>query len=119
MGLFKKKKKVLKEMVIKASNFSYKINGNMDTDGVIRRIKFKDDPFKEDLNIRFAPYEYDGEKAMEIYINEELVGEVPGYQIPKIEEYLDNPCVIAEHVVYGGTNGMPYGISLTLRFMEK
>ena len=87
MGLFGKKGKGT-ELLITASPMSHK-GGILDTTQNLSALKMKEKPFESKLTVRFEVDHYEGKDAIEIYLNDELIGEVPGFMVEKITPLLD------------------------------
>ncbi|MBO7514810.1 MAG: hypothetical protein J6T47_04240 [Lachnospiraceae bacterium] len=114
MGLFGKKSKGT-ELLITASPMSHK-GGILDTTQNLSALKMKEKPFDSKLTVRFEVDNYEGKQAIEIYLNDELIGEVPGFMVEKITPLLDKNKEVVEVKVFGGEDDRPYGCTLRIRF---
>ncbi|MBO4477526.1 MAG: hypothetical protein J5757_04240 [Lachnospiraceae bacterium] len=114
MGLFGKKGKGT-ELMITASPMSHK-GGILDTTQSLIALKNKEKPFDSKLTVRFEVDNFEGKDAIEIYLNDELIGEVPGFMVEKITPLLEKNKEVSEVKVFGGEDDRPYGCTLRIRF---
>lgn len=102
-------------MEIKVAGVTFK-NGRKSRQAILRKIKFKDSPFDKVLNVSFQGYDFEGEQAIGVYVNDEQIGNVPKTLLDEFIKYKDNPYVIQKLDVYGGNDGKNFGCSITITF---
>lgn len=99
-------------------------NGRKYRQTILRKIKFRDDPFQHNVNISIRPYDFEGERAYGVYANDEQIGNVPKEYVPYIDENTDRFDTITGIDIRGG-GALPdgsrrnYGARITLRFKKK
>ena len=120
MGILNKlfsKKDSTEELIIKVAGVTFK-NGRKSRQTILRKIKFKDEPFDKRLDIKLEQYDFEGRPAIGIYVNGEMIGNVPK---DKTQFFIDNADrmigISGMEIVGGGTvNGekLSYGVRIKI-----
>ena len=88
----------------------------------MRKRHFHDSPFNEYADVEIKQYEYKGQPAYGVYVNNMQIGNIPADLIPFIQDNIERIESISYIDVYGGgqKDGKPisYGCKITLRFLK-
>lgn len=89
---------------------------------ILRKLHFHDSPFNEYADVEIKQYEYKGQPAYGVYVNNMQIGNIPADLIPFIQDNIERIESISYIDVYGGgqKDGKPisYGCKITLRFLK-
>jgi hypothetical protein len=95
-------------------------NGDISRQTLLRKIKFQDEPFDKELEVTISQYEYEGEPALSVNINNHQIGNIPKDKVKHILDKWDKVESISYFDVTGGgtKNGekLNYGAELTIKF---
>ena len=69
---------------------------------LLRKIKFQDAPFARSVDVSLAEYEYEGEPALGVYVNDLQVGNIPKEDVPFLIDNWERIEKIADFRVTGG-----------------
>lgn len=109
-------RKQFHHMTFNVAGVTFK-NGRKTRQAILRKIRFKDEPFNKIETIEFEPYEFEGEQAYYIQVNGETIGNIPRTSIAEFEKYKDQNMTVTELDVAGGRE-YPFGCTITLKFNE-
>lgn len=106
---------------IKVAGVTFK-NGRKSRQAILRAIKFRDEPYKDGLELGLSYYEYEGAPAYNITVNNEIIGSVPADKVAYIDALMDAGKIVGVTYinVYGGgkdSDGNPisYGAEITIK----
>lgn len=77
-------------------------NGRKTRQAILRKIKWKDEPFNGFIAYTLEQYEFEGETAVGIYANGEQIGNVPRENLDYILNNWDRIAAVYSVSVYGG-----------------
>ncbi|WP_099468359.1 hypothetical protein [Konateibacter massiliensis] len=95
-------------------------NGRKSRQTILRAVNFKDAPFDKDIFLELRPYEYEGQPAYGVYVNDEQIGSVPKEHIAFISDNYSRIDALSNIKVYGGGRNevnkpISYGAVVTVR----
>lgn len=94
-------------------------NGRKSRQTILRKIKFRDEPFdKGDFAMTLQRYEYEGNPAFGVYVNDEQIGSVPAEHTAYLEENFSRILGFTHIDVYGGGEGKSFGAEVILRLKK-
>jgi len=84
---------------------------------MLRKIKFRDAPYADGLELGVEYYEYNGSPAYKVTVNGDTVGNVPADKVEYVDSLISASKVVGVTYisVYGGTDGKPFGAEITLK----
>lgn len=89
---------------------------------ILRKLHFHDSPFNEYADVEIKQYEFKGQPAYGVYVNNMQIGNIPADLIPFMQDNIGRIESISYIDVYGGgqKDGKPisYGCKITLRFLK-
>lgn len=89
---------------------------------ILRKLHFHDSPFNEYADVEIKQYEFNGQPAYGVFVNNMQIGNVPTDLIPFMQDNIGRIESISYIDVYGGgqKDGKPisYGCKITLRFLK-
>lgn len=90
---------------------------------ILRKLHFHDSPFNEYADVEIKQYDFNGQPAFGVYVNNMQIGNIPSDLVPFIQENISRIESISYIDVYGGgrnKDGQPisYGCKITLRFLN-
>lgn len=95
-------------------------NGRRSRQTILRQIHFHDAPYENDPEIRLNLTSFEGEPAVEVFANDEQIGNISKADLPLILPLLDKIKHIEPEVTGGGTNKdgeqITYGMKLLITF---
>lgn len=89
---------------------------------ILRHIRFRDPPFdNNEISVEIRPYDYHGEDAIEVLVEDQVIGNIPRGKVQEIMKDLDKyDGITAIDIIGGGEdeNGdrLNYGAEITIRF---
>jgi len=104
MGILSKlfsKKEPTEELVIKVAGVTFK-NGRKSRQTILRQIKFRDEPFDKHLEYKLEEYDFEGEPAIGVYVNDQMIGNVPRDKIQFLLKNADRVITISKLDIIGG-----------------
>ena len=106
---------------IKVAGVTFK-SGRKSRQTILRKIKFRDDPYSDGLDLGLSYYEYEGNPAYNITVNDDVIGNVPADKVEYIDGLMDAGRIVGlTHIdVYGGGRNhdgtpMSYGAKITIK----
>src|SRR5690554_3788389 len=131
MGLFDKFKKPLKEgkkveSDFKTYNREFKVAGvtftnddNTPRQMILRSIKEQKKPFDKRLDIALEEYSFEGEPAISIKVNGQMIGNIPKEDVPFFKKNQDRMLGI-NNLYVGGDDSMYWArVKVTLKTKEQ
>lgn len=89
---------------------------------ILRKLYFHDSPFNEYADVEIRQYEFKGQPAYGVYVNNMQIGNIPADLIPFMQDNIGRIESISYIDVYGGgqKDGKPisYGCKIILRFLK-
>lgn len=89
---------------------------------ILRKLHFHDSPFNEYADVEIKQYEFKGQPAYGVYVNNMQIGNIPAELISFMQDNIGRIESISYIDVYGGgqKDGEPisYGCKITLRFLK-
>ncbi len=109
-------------MQIRVAGVTFK-NGRRSRQTILRQIKFKDPPFDGNIDVRITEYEYEGNSALGVYVNDEQVGNIPADLVQTIIGKWDRIDTVSHFEVTGGGRSdsgdqLNFGALIYLRFWK-
>lgn len=80
----------------------------------LHKIRYREIPFDAVLNVNLEQYEYQGEAALAVVVNNAVIGNVPRQLVQYLVENKSRILGTRSLNVYGGTEGKSYGCEVTL-----
>lgn len=108
----------------KVAGVTFKNEDNTDRQKILRAIRFKDKPYDKELELEIKEYEFNGELAYGVYVNDKQIGNIPKKDIAYIKEKFNNIEAISNISVYGGGRAkeslevISYGAEITVRIKK-
>lgn len=99
----------------KVSGVTFK-TGRKSRQVALRHIFFRDPPYDGDLNVYIQQYDYDGEIAIGVYVNDFQVGNIPKNKVNEILDMWDYDMTLIDYSIYGGGDGKSWGMKIELSF---
>lgn len=106
---------------IKVAGVTFK-SGRKSRQTMLRKIKFRDKPYSNGLELGLSYYEYEGKPAYNITVNDDVIGNVPADKVEYVDKLMDEGKIVAVTYisVYGGgkdSDGKPisYGAEVTIK----
>lgn len=99
----------------KVSGVTFK-TGRKSRQVALRHIYFRDPPYDGDLNVYIQQYDYDGEIAIGVYVNDFQVGNIPKNKVNEILDMWDDDMTLIDYSIYGGGDGKSWGMEIELSF---
>ena len=93
-------------------------NGRKSRQTILRKLKFSDPPFDEDINIELKRDAYEGKLAIGVYVNDEQIGNIPKELTGKIDKIMDDIMNI-DIEVYGGWEDKSFGCELLINIKKR
>ena len=97
-------------------------NGRKSRQTILRKIKFRDEPYSDGLELGLSYYEYEGAPAYNVTVNDEIIGSVPADKVAHIDALMDAGKIVGVTYinVYGGGkdndgNPLSYGAEITIK----
>lgn len=97
-------------------------NGRKSRQTILRKIKFRDEPYSDGLELGLSYYEYEGAPAYNVTVNNEIIGSVPADKVAYIDALMDAGKIVGVTYinVYGGGkdidgNPLSYGAEITIK----
>lgn len=97
-------------------------NGRKSRQTILRKIKFRDEPYSDGLDLGLSYYEYEGAPAYNVTVNDEIIGSVPADKVAYIDELMVAGKIVGVTYikVYGGGrdsdgNPLSYGAEITIK----
>jgi hypothetical protein len=111
-------------LVFRVSGVTFKNDDKKSRQTILRKIKFRDEEFEEEVIVETKKYDFEGSPAIGIYVNDQQIGNVPK---DKVSYLIDNwkrlDTITNLEIVGGGKdeNGdrLNYGAELTMRFFKE
>ena len=107
---------------IKVAGVTFNNDDGVSRQLILRKLHFHDSPFNEYADVEIKQYEYKGQPAYGVYVNNMQIGNIPADLIPFIQDNIERIESISYIDVYGGgqKDGKPisYGCKITLRFLK-
>lgn len=89
---------------------------------ILRKLHFHDSPFNEYADVEIRQYDFKGQPAYGVFVNNMQIGNIPAALIPFMQDNIGRIESISYIDVYGGgqKDGKPisYGCKITLRFLK-
>ena len=106
---------------IKVAGVTFK-SGRKSRQTILRKIKFRDEPYSDGLELGLSYYEYEDKPAYNITVNDDVIGNVPADKVEYIDGLMDAGRIVGlTHIeIYGGgtdRDGKPinYGAEITIK----
>ncbi len=80
----------------------------------LRKISLHEDPFSDVLEVNLEQYEYEGEPALAITVNQKIIGNVPRQLVQYLVDNKRRILGTKNINVYGGYDGKSYGCEIIL-----
>lgn len=97
-------------------------NGRKSRQTILRKIKFRDEPYSDGLELGLSYYEYEGAPAYNVTVNGDIIGNVPAEKVAHIDELMTAGKIVAVSYIsiHGGgkdSDGKPinYGAEITIK----
>ena len=117
-------KKIVYKMFFNVSGVTFK-SGNESRQSMLKKIDENKYPFESIESVNIEPYDYKGENAYYVVINDKKIGCIPKRLIPEFEKYMDYPIELFDLNIVGGDGEdefgeeLSYGCQIALVFLEK
>lgn len=88
----------------------------------MRAINHSDPPFDNGITYTLSEYDFEGESAIGVYANGEMIGNVPATQVKRALNIMDRIISIDARIVGGGTvdgEKISYGARMTVTYRKK
>ena len=86
----------------KVKGVTFKNDDGSSRQTILRKLKFRDPPFDEKVITSLEEYEFDGERALAICVNDLQIGSLPKELLDIAFEHIDDNLCISAVDVYGG-----------------
>ncbi len=108
---------------IKVAGVTFNNDDGVSRQLILRKLHFHDSPFNEYADVEIKQYDFNGQPAFGVYVNNMQIGNIPAALVPFIQENISRIESISYIDVYGGghsQDGQPisYGCKITLRFLN-
>lgn len=108
---------------IKVAGVTFNNDDGVSRQLILRKLHFHDSPFNEYADVEIRQYDFNGQPAFGVYVNNIQIGNIPSDLVPFIQENISRIESISYIDVYGGgrsKDGQPisYGCKITLRFLN-
>ena len=108
---------------IRIAGVTYNNDDGVSRQLILRKLHFHDSPFDKYIDITIKQYEFEGQLAYGVYVNDVQIGNIPADLVPFLQENIGRIESISYIDVYGGgrnKDGKPisYGCRITLRFLK-
>ena len=108
---------------IKVAGVTFNNDDGVSRQLILRKLHFHDSPFNEYADVEIKQYDFNGQPAFGVYVNNMQIGNIPSDLVPFIQENISRIESISYIDVYGGgrsKDGQPisYGCKITLRFLN-
>lgn len=104
-----------KLITFKVVGVTYKNEDGQSRQRLLRRFKWKDEPFDGDLEVRLSETSFEGQPAIEVIANDNVLGFVPRDRVPEILDVWERVEDIDSLNVYGGQDGHSFGAEVTIK----
>ena len=109
-------------LTFRVAGVTYRNEDRTERQVILRHIKFEDSPYVTDgtVDIHITPYDYQGEPAFKVLVNDYQIGSVPRDKVQEVRDAMDHGATVSAFDIYGGgtRNGekLSYGCEITLRW---
>lgn len=91
-------------------------NGRRSRQTILRQIRFRDPPYSKTPEFRLVRYLFEGEDAVAVYANDEIVGFIGKYDLPQVLEQWEDYYEVSDYEVIGGGQDRSYGLVIRVCF---
>lgn len=108
---------------IKIAGVTFNNDDGVSRQLILRKLHFHDSPFNEYADVEIKQYDFNGQSAFGVYVNNMQIGNIPSDLMPFIQENINRIDSISYIDVYGGGRSkdgqsISYGCKITLRFLS-
>lgn len=98
-------------------------NGTKSRQTILRKLKFREDEFEDNIHLEIRSYEWEGKEAFGIYANDQQIGNVPTDKTSFVSENFERILAVSNIEVYGGGKNedgekKSYGAEITLKLKK-
>lgn len=104
---------------MKVAGVTYANDDGTNRQDILRDIQRGKPPFddRSNLHVVIQPTTFDGKNAYAILVNGVKIGNAPREIVPKLDVAVSKPdCTITDFQIVGGTDGLSYGVRMTVRY---